>query len=352
MSGAGLGSRLYDFSLSSVAGGTLELTVINASDIFGTWTSPAAGVGPTPATGWAAPAEQPDGHSHLRPVVGSSSATITLDGSRTLSGLTFSNTAGSYTLSRSSGDSLPDPGQQRQHGDGERHRQECRQRADDLGRQRGHQPGQPRHADDLRRDRPERRPSRTLTVSGAGTLILTASNTYTGATTISGGTLQLGDGVSNNGSVAGNIVVGGELTFANPSAQTFGGTISGVGTVAKTGAGVLTLSNTGNAYLGLTTVSGGTLQVTAANLPTTVTLANSANVTFNQLSSGTLSHVVSGVGSLTKSGSGTLVVGGIKPTRARPSSPAASSSTRRRPPRPQFGSIPATPTGSSPAAAA
>ena len=54
VSGAGLGSRLYDFSLSSVAGGTLELTVINASDIFGTWNVAGGGVGPTPATGWAA----------------------------------------------------------------------------------------------------------------------------------------------------------------------------------------------------------------------------------------------------------------------------------------------------------
>ena len=38
--------------------------------------------------------------------IGSSAATVTLDGNQTLGGLTFSNTAGgSYTLSRSSGDS-------------------------------------------------------------------------------------------------------------------------------------------------------------------------------------------------------------------------------------------------------
>ena len=39
-------------------------------------------------------------------------------------------------------------------------------------------------------------------MAGAGTLVLAASNTYTGSTTINAGTLQLGDGVSHNGSVA------------------------------------------------------------------------------------------------------------------------------------------------------
>ena len=55
----------------------------------------------------------------------------------------------------------------------------------------------------------------SLTKVGAGTLMLTASNTYTGATTISAGTLQLGDGVANNGSVAGNITDSAALSFAN-----------------------------------------------------------------------------------------------------------------------------------------
>ncbi len=46
----------------------------------------------------------------------------------------------------------------------------------------------------------------TLTVFGGGTVTLTANNTFTGATTITSSTLQLGDGTTNNGAVAGNII--------------------------------------------------------------------------------------------------------------------------------------------------
>src|SRR5215469_9016188 len=52
----------------------------------------------------------------------------------------------------------------------------------------------------------------TVTQSGAGTLTLTGGNTYTGATTISAGTLQLGNG-GTTGSVAGNIVDNAALVF-------------------------------------------------------------------------------------------------------------------------------------------
>ena len=97
-----------------------------------------------------------------------------------------------------------------------------------------------------------------LTKAGTGTMTLTGSSTYSGGTTITAGTLQLGDGVSNNGSVAGNITNNTQLTFANPNAQSFTGTISGNGGLTKTAAGVLILAGS-NLYSGSTTVDDGTL---------------------------------------------------------------------------------------------
>ena len=67
----------------------------------------------------------------------------------------------------------------------------------------------------------------TLIKIGSGTLILSGSSTYSGGTTISQGTLQLGDGSSSNGSVSGNITDNATLAFANPNAQTYSAIISG-----------------------------------------------------------------------------------------------------------------------------
>ena len=99
-----------------------------------------------------------------------------------------------------------------------------------------------------------------LTKLGSGLLTLTASNTYSGLTTVSGGTLQLGDGASNNGSVAGGILLanGSTLLFANPAAQVYAAGIAGSGSLVACGPGILTLSGT-NAYSGATTVNGGLL---------------------------------------------------------------------------------------------
>ena len=96
-----------------------------------------------------------------------------------------------------------------------------------------------------------------LTKAGTGALVFSGSNSYNGGTTITAGTLQLGDGAVNNGSVQGNVNDSSVLVFANPLPQTYTGQISGSGSVTKTAAGTLTLA-TSNGYTA-TLVSGGTL---------------------------------------------------------------------------------------------
>ncbi|ACF00407.1 outer membrane autotransporter barrel domain protein [Rhodopseudomonas palustris TIE-1] len=94
---------------------------------------------------------------------------------------------------------------------------------------------------------------------GPGTTVLTGKSTYTGGTTISAGTLQIGNG-GTTGSIANNVNNAGTLAFNRSDAYTFGGAISGTGSVSQLGSGNLTLSGA-NTYIGGTTISGGTVTV-------------------------------------------------------------------------------------------
>ncbi|ECZ7918158.1 autotransporter outer membrane beta-barrel domain-containing protein, partial [Salmonella enterica subsp. enterica serovar Tennessee] len=93
----------------------------------------------------------------------------------------------------------------------------------------------------------------SLIKQGAGTLILNAENTYTGGTTISGGTL-----VATNVDALGTGDVTDDATLELNTGGTFDNAISGSGQVVKSGDETLTLSGT-NTYSGGTLISGGTL---------------------------------------------------------------------------------------------
>ncbi|MFN9000810.1 MAG: beta strand repeat-containing protein, partial [Holosporales bacterium] len=109
-----------------------------------------------------------------------------------------------------------------------------------------------------------------LTKTGTGLQILTGTNTYTGSTTISGGTLQIGNANSastlGSGTYSGAISIasGATLGFNSSSSQTLSGVIIGTGgALSKNGTGTLTLSNAGNTYSGGTVLNGGTISIAA-----------------------------------------------------------------------------------------
>ncbi|RFS08380.1 autotransporter-associated beta strand repeat-containing protein [Salmonella enterica] len=142
----------------------------------------------------------------------------------------------------------------------------------------------------------------SLIKQGAGTLILNAENTYTGGTTISGGTL-----VATNVDALGTGDVTDDATLELNTGGTFDNAISGSGQVVKSGDETLTLSGT-NTYSGGTLISGGTLVASNVEALGTGDVTNDAVLELN--TSGDFDNALSGSGQVEKSGDGTLTLSG------------------------------------------
>ena len=137
---------------------------------------------------------------------------------------------------------------------------------------------------------------------GTKTLTFSGANIYSGGTTVTAGTLA-GTATSLQGDITNNAA----LLFNQSTPGTYASVISRSGSVEKTGSNTLTLSGT-NTYSGGTTVTAGTLVGTATSLQGNIT--NNAALLFNQSTPGTYASVISGSGSVEKTGSDTLTLSG------------------------------------------
>ncbi len=148
--------------------------------------------------------------------------------------------------------------------------------------------------------------STNLTKSGTGTFTLSGTNTYTGTTTISAGTLQIGNG-GTSGSILGDVTDNATLSFNRSNSYSFGGVVSGSGALEQNGTGSTTLTAT-ELYTGATTVNAGTLLVNGS-------IASSSGLTVNAGGTvggiGTLSSTTINGGTLAPgNGIGTIAVQG------------------------------------------
>ncbi|MBI5263193.1 MAG: autotransporter domain-containing protein [Bradyrhizobium sp.] len=143
--------------------------------------------------------------------------------------------------------------------------------------------------------------SGALQQNGTGTLILTGTNTYSGGTTINDGKLEVGNN-GTSGSISGDIINNSLLSFVRSDSYTFGGNISGSGTLVQEGSGTTILTGN-NTYSGATILSVGTFEVDGS-------ITNTASVTVDSFAT------LSGIGTIGGPGATTAVYGSLAPGNA------------------------------------
>ncbi len=172
-----------------------------------------------------------------------------------------------------------------------------------------------------------------LVKDGAGTLILAGNNSCTGGTLISAGTLQVSSD-ANLGGVGGGVdfdqtgngILRTTAGFTSSRGFTFStagtidvttnglvldGSLTGAGTLIKTGAGTLVIATDNNTQSGGVLVSSGVLQIGNGGAVGSLnggSITNNASLTVNRTGSLLLTNIISGTGSLTNVGSGTLTL--------------------------------------------
>ena len=152
-----------------------------------------------------------------------------------------------------------------------------------------------------------------------GTTTFSVDNTYTGATTISGGTLQIGNGGTTGAlSTSSAITNNGTLVFNRSNTITqgtdFNSVISGTGSLIQAGSGSLVLTGA-NTYAGSTTINAGTISFSTTGAFASTSGINLANATALLYTGGAASldrniTVTGGTGTIRNTGAGLLTLSG------------------------------------------
>ncbi len=150
----------------------------------------------------------------------------------------------------------------------------------------------------------------SLVKLGAGTLVLSGDNTYTGLTAILAGTLQLGDG-GTSGSILGNVFDHTTLAVNRSDTYTYAGRIIGDGAVVQTGPGTTILTGN-NLYLGGTTISAGTLQLGNGGTSGSIIgdVVDNGIFAINRSDTYSFGGAISGSGAVVQIGPGTTILTG------------------------------------------
>ncbi|MBS0472537.1 MAG: autotransporter domain-containing protein [Proteobacteria bacterium] len=151
----------------------------------------------------------------------------------------------------------------------------------------------------------------TLLLNGAGTTVFTGDVAMTGGTTLTTGTLQIGDG-SGTGSISGTIVNDGQIVVNRTGTWTLSSDISGSGTLEVMAGGTTALTGTAAMTGGTTIDALGTLQIGGGGTTGSLSgsIVDNGTLAFDHSDDITFATVVTGTGGLQQLSSGTLTLTG------------------------------------------
>lgn len=168
--------------------------------------------------------------------------------------------------------------------------------------------------------------------ASAGQLTLSGASDYTGTTTFSGGVIEMTGTLGHQtdasdsdpaiGNYTAAITNNAELIINTAATQTFGGVISGTGSLVQAGTGTTILTEN-NTYAGTATISGGVLQLGTDTGGSNAGMVGTGNIVFapaeddptpmlriNRSNALAMSRDISGRGELELTGTGTVTLTG------------------------------------------